>query len=76
MSFRIYYLYYEESEGRYRRQAYGLHCGDAVEAFVGGSWYHTRVEHSHLSLHSHGWFLPDFPAVALEDLPVRKEVAL
>lgn len=70
---RIFYLWYDQRDGRYMRHNYGLHSGDAFEALIEGAWRQTRIEHSSSSDHSHGWYLATHPNQPLEDLPVRKE---
>jgi hypothetical protein len=69
---RIFYLWWNSTDGRYQRHNYGLHCGDCFDAMIDGKWQSTRIEHSGSSDHSNGWFLVGFPNQPLEDLPVRK----
>lgn len=78
MSAKIYYLWFDPEDGcggRYHRGEYGLHCGDGLKAKIKGEWVETRVEHSHSSTHSGGWYLVTHPNQPLEGLPVMKEEA-
>ena len=72
--FVIRYLWYDERDGRWQRGEYGLHCGDGVEVRIGGEWHQTRIEHTHSSTHSNGWYLVSHPDTPLDGLAVRKEL--
>lgn len=50
----------------------GLHCGETLEALLGGEWIPTRIEYDPNIKHSNGWYLVGLKKVPLELLTVRR----